>query len=457
MHRLDTVVDSLKEQMVTTLREWIRIPSVKAQAGEGAPFGTELRRMLERALADCQALGFSTECFDGYAGHADMGEGSARDALGILVHLDVVPAGDGWTRDPFGATVEGDRLYGRGASDDKGPAVAALYAMHAVKTAGIPLKRKVRLILGCDEESGWEDMEYYRGRTTLPRQGFSPDASYPVINIEKGLCHLRLDARLPGGGLEIVSLNAGKRPNVIPGMASALLAGDQAVLAKKVAEISASRGWPVTLSAQGDHLRIETQGIPGHAAIPETARNAIGQLLIVLRDLGATGPLALLADVIGTDFSGRDLGVAVEDSLSGKLTLNMGILQIEADRLMATLDIRYPLMVDAERLIALVKNRLSGFDVSVTTLKPPHHVPQDSKLVTALLDSYHAVTGLERKALAIGGGTYARALEEGVAFGASFPGEAEVAHQADEYISVDSLMKSARIFARAIVNLASEG
>ena len=152
-----------------------------------------------------------------------MGEGSDEDALAILAHVDVVPVGDGWTREPFGGAVEGSTMYGRGTSDDKGPLAAALYAMYAVKEAGIPLKRKVKLIIGCDEESGWEDIDYYKTVAILPRSGFSPDATYPVINIEKGGCHFRLAGPLSREGLKILSFSVGERFNVIPGSATAIV------------------------------------------------------------------------------------------------------------------------------------------------------------------------------------------------------------------------------------------
>ena len=176
-------------------------------------------------------MGFETRNFDGYAGDVRMGP-LGVDPLAILVHLDVVPAGDGWSMDPFGAEIEGGRMYGRGMSDDKGPAAAALYAMYAMKKAGLPLKREVRLIFGCDEESGWECMKYYMAHCDMPRTGFSPDASYPVINTEKGMLHLSLRAGYAQDGLRVKEISVGERCNVIPGIATALVEGDEALCSK---------------------------------------------------------------------------------------------------------------------------------------------------------------------------------------------------------------------------------
>ena len=455
MTNLEQILESMQEPMIRTLRDWIRVPSLKSDAKPGAPFGEALGKMLDTALASCAELGFEVKNYDGYAGDAQMGEGSDEDALAILAHVDVVPAGDGWTREPFGAQLEGDLLYGRGAGDDKGPLVAALYAMTAVKQSGIPLKRKVKLIIGCDEESGMEDIQYYKQVTTIPRTGFSPDASYPVINLEKGVCGLHLSAPVSTEGLRILSLDVGERPNVIPGAASALVEGGRELI-PMVEELSGKFGWPAEAIEEDGRIRVRTTGINGHAAYPEIARNAIGQLLILLKALGAKGPLALLADTVGVQYYGEGLGIQSQDKASGPLTCNMGILRVQNEQLFATLDIRYPLLVSGERLSGIVQAHLKGIQVKQVTLKKPHYVPESSELVQGLLEAYHQVTGREKKTLSTGGGTYARLLEEGVAFGASFPEEPDLAHQADERISVSSLTQSMRIFAHAIVRLAGK-
>lgn len=455
MENLDRIIESLKQPMIDTLAQWIKVPSVKGEKEDGAPFGKEVRTMLDTAIATCEGLGFRTKNVDGYAMHADLGEGNDEDALAILAHVDVVPVGDGWHYPPFGAVIEDGKMYGRGTGDDKGPAVAALYAMKAVQMAGIPLKRKVRLILGCDEESGWEDMAYYTAHETMPRMGFSPDADYPVINIEKGMVALELRAPLAKTGLQILRWSTGERTNVIPGHAEALIKGGKEMI-EKVNAVSRQYGWPVEAHMTEDGVCIKAEGVPGHAAYPEAGRNAIGQMLITLKELGAEGPIRLLADAVGTTYYGEHLGAQIQDGLSGKLTCNMGILRIENDSLFATLDIRCPILTDHDYLVEMIKQHLPGIAVTVTASKAPHYVPEQSELVTELLNAYHEVTGLPKKALAIGGGTYAKVLKEGVAFGASFPGDPELAHQANEYISLDSLARSMAIFARAIVRLAGK-
>lgn len=453
--KLNAIIESMHDEMIDTLQKWIRVPSVKGEAAPGAPFGKEVRSMLDMALADCEQMGFKTQNFDGYIAHADLGEGSDEDALAILAHLDVVPEGDGWKYPPYGAVIENGRMYGRGTSDDKGPAVAALYAMKAVKDVGIPLRRKVRLILGCDEESGWEDIAHYNKVATMPRMGFSPDASYPIINIEKGICRLELHGVLSNEGLQVIAFNNGERPNVIPGRASALVAGDAATVAQ--AEAAAKKlDIPAEVQLTDKGVSITVTGISGHAAYPETARNANGEMLLLLRELGVQGDLRLLADKIGLDYKGEGLEISVSDGISGYLTCNLGIIRAGEGGVYATLDIRYPVMTNPDMIIKNVSASLPGMRVEAMEVKEPHHVPAGSELVQKLLDAYHEVTGYERKCLYTGGGTYARSLQEGVAFGASFPQDEDLAHQANEYADIEGLYKNIKIFALAIVKLAGK-
>ena len=185
-------LNAMEAELADMLTRWINIPSVKDEPAPGAPFGAEVRRMLDVAVADARAMGFAVREFDGYA--CDITLGEAEEKVAVLGHLDVVPAGDGWSVDPFGAVREGDKIIGRGTSDDKGPSLAALFAMKAIKDAGVELKKSIRLILGCDEESGWEDMAYYAAHADMPEVGFSPDSAFPIINTEKAMLHMVLKA-----------------------------------------------------------------------------------------------------------------------------------------------------------------------------------------------------------------------------------------------------------------------
>lgn len=456
--KLYDLIDSYAEDFAARLTRWIQVPSVKDETGAtvapGAPFGAEVRRMYDVALADCEAEGFVTRGFEGYALDATL-QGESNEAIAVLGHLDVVPAGDGWPMDPFAAVREGDKIYGRGTSDDKGPSLCALYAMKAIKEAGVPLKKSIRLILGCDEESGWEDMAYYAEHVGLPEVGFSPDASFPLINTEKAMLHMALTAPVSAEGLQVKQMFTGERTNVIPGESKALLAGG-AELAAQVAAYAEKTGLPYTAEGTSDGVWVTAEGIPGHSAYPEGRRNAIGMMLLLLKELGVKGPFATLADAVGMESHGESLGCACKDDVSGPLTCNMGILHLENGTIFCTLDMRVPITADLDKLSANARAALPGFTVVDESKKAPHHVPAESELVSNLLAAYHEETGLPAEPQSTGGGTYAKCLKQGVAFGASFPYDEDLAHQAGEYVTLTGMLTATKIYANALVRLAGK-
>ena len=447
------LLDAYRAEFTEKLREWVRIPSVQGEAEDSAPFGREVRHMLDTAEADAKAMGFPVRDFDGYA--CDITLGSRPEMIAVLGHLDVVPAGDGWNYPPFGAEMDGTRIYGRGTSDDKGPALASLYAMRAIREAGIPLKKSIRLILGCNEETDWKDMEWYSAHAEIPAVGFSPDASFPVINTEKAIIHLRFTAPETGSGLQVVEMATGERPNVIPGECTAVVRGGEE-LAGKVLTWGLEKNLPVNAEVVPEGVRITAEGIPGHSAYPEGRRNAIGMMICLLRDLGAEGPLKVLADAVGMTHDGSGLGCACSDEVSGPLTCNMGILHLKDGAWTGTLDMRCPVNADLPALRDAAKAHLPGFEVETLEMKPAHHVPADSELVTQLLAAYEEETGLPGETIATGGGTYAKVLSQGVAFGATFPDDEDLAHQANEYADMDRLVTAAKIYANALIRLAGE-
>ena len=446
------LIDSYRQAFTEMLQGWIRIPSVKGETEGNAPFGREVRNMLDLAMKDAGSLGFEVRDFGGYA--CDITLGSAEEKIAVLGHLDVVPVGDGWTKPPFDALIENGRIYGRGTNDDKGPSLAALFAMKAIRDAGIPLKKSIRLILGCDEESGWEDMAYYGAHEQIPDIGFSPDASFPLINTEKGMLKLILRAPAAETGLKILEFATGDRMNVIPGECRVLVEGG-AETAAKAAAYAEKTGLPYTAEATEQGVWLTALGIPGHSAYPEGRRNAIGMMLLLLRELGAEGPVAELAERVGMESDGKSLGCACRDDVSEGLTCNMGILRLEDGEWYGTLDMRCPVTADLDRLREEAKARLSCFEITSETTAP-HHVPADSELVRSLLAAYEEETGLEGKPMSTGGGTYAKVLKQGVAFGALFPDEEDLAHQADEFEEIDRLILAAKIYANAMIRLAAE-
>ena len=462
--KIDALVMSMKDELVADMKRWIAVPSVQGPAEENAPFGKENRRMLDLALEDAKKYGFEVRDVDGYAGDISFGQG--EQTMGMLCHLDVVPAGDGWTHDPWGAEIVDNKIYGRGTMDDKGPALCALYAMRAVKDAGVPLKDGVRLILGCDEETGMSDMRYYAKKYKMPDYGFSPDAEFPVINIEKGGLGLLISKYTGGEGdaeIAVESLYAGVRPNVVPGVAKAVLkVRDLEGFKAAVERVAQEKGFRLTTEEEDGRIALIAEGESAHASMPHLGKNAAGMLLIALKELGAGGnskdAIAALAEVLGMEYDGAKLGIKQEDELSGPLTCNLGILRYDGLNLTAQLDIRYPLCADEEKMCGAATMALSGAGLALTRLggHTPHHVPAEHKVVKGLLKVYHEVTGLDAYAFAIGGGTYSRMMPNTVAFGLNFPGDTDTCHMPDEFIDVDKMMLSVKIFAHAIATLAAE-
>ena len=462
---LDKIVESHKDDLIAIIRRWISVNSVKGEAAPNAPFGPGPRKALDLALEDAKRLGFETEDVDGYAGSVRFG--GAKAEMGILAHLDIVPAGDGWTKDPFGGEIENNRLNGRGTTDDKGPAAAALIAMLSVKEAGIPLTDGVRLILGCDEETGMSDMKYYAEHRKTPDYGFSPDADYPLINIEKGGLSLELSGRydaVSGAELPIFSMTAGERINVVPGQAEAVIGcADEDAFKAALDGLCAELGFTVKAEPAGDgKLRLIAIGQSAHASTPHLGKNAAGMLLILLDRLNAGGKahddIRFLAEKLGLDGTGKGLDLAQSDEKSGALTCNLGILRFEDGALSVKLDCRYPLCADKDRMIAAASDAVRGTSLTVGLIShhAPHYVSEDHKVVKKLLKAYGDVTGLPAYAFAIGGGTYSRCMPNTVAFGINFPGTVDMCHMPDEAVDIDRLMLSVRIMAHAIAELAGE-
>ena len=450
--KLDAALAALESDMIETLQRWIRVPSVRAdRSADNAPFGAEVRRALDVAMEDIARLGMKPRDIDGYACDAEIGPDG--EPLAVLAHLDVVPEGDGWDHDPYGGEIVDGKMYGRGTGDDKGPGVAALFAMKAIEDAGIKLSKRCRLILGCDEECGMQDLEYYEEKIGLPDVGFSPDAEFPLINTEKGIMQMKLDA--PMTDERLISIACGTRPNVVPGTAVAVVAGDWRGQAADAFDVE-DEDCAIETELVDGNTKLTVTGVPAHASTPEQGKNAATMLIAVLKKLGIGGaPIALLDEAVGEGYSGLNLGIAGSDAVSGPLTINLGLLFAGEGNLSVTFDCRYPVFFDDKTVTGTVAKRLApaGFVMEPCHASHPHHVPESSELVSKLMAVYNGITGTQAKPFAIGGGTYARHLKEGVAFGMLFPGEPELAHQANESIDVANYLKAARIYAYAIVAL----
>ncbi len=464
---LNKIVDSYKEEIIKSAQGLIAIRSVEEDPLPGKPFGEGTDQALQYALTLASELGFEVKNVEGYAGHAEFGEGS--ETLGILAHLDVVPEGDNWTYPPYGGEIHDGKIYGRGAIDDKGPAIGALYAMKAVKDSGLKLGRKVRIIFGLDEESGWEDMKVYFARESMPDISITPDGDYPVIHAEKGIMNVSIQGKFPSEDCVsacIGTLEGGLRPNMVPDVCTCSFepAGDSDKILTHLHSFNIFTGFDLKAEVLEDGVTLVTaHGVSAHGSTPEQGENAIRRLLAFLSTLGLGSSemekfILLLNDRLGTDTTGEAMNIAFKDDVSGALTLNLGTISLNQETAQAVINIRYPVTCQLEWLEEQIKMAFAepGVTVEIKDHMAPLYVPKDHFLIQTLLKVYSEQTGLQAEALSIGGGTYARAVKNGAAFGANFPGRPELAHQRDEYMSVDDLILHTKIYAHAIAALCGD-
>ena len=359
-------------------------------------------------------------------------------------------------------------MFGRGTADDKGPAVAAIYAMRAVKELGYPLKKNVRLVLGSDEECGSSDLEYYYKKEVEAPCTFSPDAEFPVINIEKGGMRGHFEKTSDAGttGVRLVSLQAGTKLNVVPGKAYAELAGMTKEDLKTCAdETEQKTGVSFVLEdTENGNIKITACGAFAHASTPEMGNNALTALLQLLASVGMEeselkNDIIFLSQVYPHgDGKGAGLGVAMSDEESGELTLSLDLMNYDGKTLTGSYDCRAPICATKENLYDTAEQNMKkgGFSMEGSAMFPPHHVPADSPFVQTLLQCYTDVTGKPGKPFAIGGGTYVHHLKNGVAFGCADLEVDNRMHGADEFVEIECLKECVVIFAEAIVRICGE-
>jgi succinyl-diaminopimelate desuccinylase len=462
IQRLYAWIDSHENEIIAALQGVLRIRSLKDTPEPGAPYGRVVREALDYTLALCERLGFRTQNLDGYAGHAEFGEGDSY--VGVLGHLDVVPEGDGWTYPPYGATLEDGYLYARGSADDKGPTYAALFAATALLECGLPLSKRVRLIFGCDEESGFGCVHHYFevAKSERPVAGFTPDAGFPLIYAEKGIANLIFEKQLPTEDrpLRIETAHGGLRPNMVPDHAEARLTGTPEALAAAAATLDSYWDRNVTVASTADTLIVSAIGKSAHGSRPSNGDNAVARLARALSTLDLAEKSVWLKWVADTvDPTGAGLGIAHRDEVAGPLTSNLGVLETTADgKVRLTYNIRYPVTWNIEALLEADRpvREATGWTLAEAVDQPPLHVPLDQEPVSTLLRIYREATGdVTSQPGTMGGGTYARATPHTVAYGAGFPGGSDgPAHEVDERIAVSTVMNAAKIYAQALYELA---
>ncbi len=473
MKHLDSIIeyiDDNKAAMLRDLQELIAIKSIAEGPDSNPPFGAGVNKAFHHVLEQAQADGFVTKNVDDYGGHLELPGEDAR-VMGILVHLDVVPEGSGWEEDPYGGTIKDGKIYGRGALDDKGPAMAAYYAMKAVKESGASLRDTVRMILGLDEETDWAGMARYLSKVSAPDYGFTPDGDFPAIHGEMGILVFDIVKKLAPvteKGLELRSLKGGNAANMVADYARAVIRDTTGTgydaIRQKAKLFQKEHEANISCKGIGKSLEITTAGVSAHGARPEDGVNAISMMMEFLGTLNFASDdvsdfIEFYNTSIGYELNGRALGCGCSDAESGSLILNVGMAHIDGEVASLTVNIRYPVTAEAGQVYDSLMPAVDRYDMGIVKGKheKPLFIPADDPMIATLMDVYKKHTGdVESKPLVIGGGTYARAVKNAVAFGARFPGEPELEHQKNECLAVDSLVKMAKIYAEAIYRLAGK-
>ena len=416
------------DEAVKHICESIRFDSSLGTHTSKNPFGKGAADCLNHFLDLATSLGFETHNYDNYVGEVIYGEG---EEFAILCHLDVVPAGDGWTKDPFGGVIEDGKIWGRGTTDDKGPAICSLYALKALKDKGFVPNKKIKLIVGCNEESGWGCIEHYNEVAHMPEIGFSPDADFPVIYAEKGIIHLRLHFPVEGRA-PFLHLEGGKQANMVC---------DRCEATPRSLTVTKARELGLTVEKK----RIIAYGKSAHGSTPDLGENAI---LPILKFFEGKHPvIKRIIDCLFDDIYGlREL----EDE-TGKLTMSPNVIKFRKGQILVLVDIRYPATIPAEQVFEKIKKMEVVYE-NVHMQAPLYH-DKNSELIQTLLSTYEECTGKKAEPIAIGGGTYARALKQGVGFGPEMPGDTPCIHMADEYISLDRVQLLLDVYEKAIERL----
>jgi len=455
---LDKKIIDMKEEIIESVQDVIRIESVEEEAKEGMPFGEGVHNALLNCLKLSRQLGFKTVNVDNMIGYAEYGTGD--EMIAVLGHLDVVPEGEGWTYPPYAAEIHNGKIYGRGTTDDKGPLIGALYALKAIKDLNIPLKRRVRVFFGLNEETGSQCVKHYVEKgEEMPVCGFTPDAEYPIINGEKGIVTCKFKRKLTQeGNLILKSIKGGLAANVVPAYAEATIISKNNI--EEIKELSKGIE-EIKIEEKDDSLIIKAYGISAHGSTPEKGKNAISHLLLFLGKLNFTGDtkecLDFLNKYIGLDLNGENLGIYLKDDISGKFIFNLGVISGSVDEIIIEINMRYPVTKTYEEFIDIFNQKMDLGKLEEVYLrhKKSLYVSPDTEFIKKLQKVYEEKVGGTANLISIGGGTYAKAMKNVVAFGPIFKGEPMVEHKPDEYIEIDSLIKNVQIMAAAIKELAN--
>jgi len=455
-------INDEREKIISSLQDLVKIISIQQEGSEGMPFGKEMNDALVYVLDLAENMGFHVKMLDGYCGYVEYGEEDLY--IGVFSHVDICSAGDMWAVPPFEGRIIDNKIYGRGTMDNKGPLIAALYALKAVKESGRKLNKKVRLIIGTDEERYFKDMAHYLQIEKPPIAGFTLDGHFPVVYAEKGLAMLEYRGDFPQNDDErIVYLKGGTVENTVPGYCEAFLSTNRPEeIVTSLSKFAIENRHNMSARIVENGVVIESYGMETHSMALEMGINSICPMISFLYRIGfgkgqVRGLITFLNDYLGHDIYGEKLGVDYSDSFSGKLTINFGIIEFDGENAVIRLDIRYPVTCDFVETLERLKHIFdsNGFKEYERSYWDPVYFPKEHFLIEALLKAYRQVTKDKSEPIVSGSGSYSKVIPNVAAFGAIFPGGNQAWHRVNEYIEIDSLIKMTEIYAHAIYELVS--
>ncbi len=443
--------EGYRDEILKRLGELVSINSEQSEAKEGAPFGEGPKKALEAALKMLEKDGLKTVNLDNYIGYGEMGEGD--QLIAIVGHLDVVPARkeDGWNTDPYTMIEKDGIVYGRGVSDDKGGVVASMIALKILKDMNIPINKRIRLIMGCNEETGSECLKYYVDHDEQPDYGFTPDGDFPCINGEKGMMAAHYVSKKTG----IRDIDGGTAGNIV--CSNCYVVVDKCSFSKKKLEdIFNNNDINYEIEENETTVKITVQGVAAHASMPSLGVNAIAYLLTGLKEAGYQDPFVdFFCSRIGLNTNGEGLGLNLKDEYS-ELTLNCGYIHMNDGVISGNIDVRFPVTMSGKQIVKACSEYLvdEGGEIVIDGTHDPLYYSPDSPLVESLTEAYHEVTGdVDAQPLVIGGGTYAKGINNTIAFGCAFQGVDYKIHNANEWCPIEDLTKQVEIYVAGILKL----
>lgn len=460
---LSQYIDGHKDEMVRSLQEVVTVRSVNAPPQPGMPYGPACARMLEQILATCRAMGFETVNVDNHCGYAQYGTGD--EVVMVFSHFDVVAEGEGWLYPPFSGEIHDNCVWGRGTLDNKGPGIASLYGLRAIRENGLPVKRQIRMVFGIDEESGMRDAQYYLQKCGAPLLGFSPDAQFPVSFAERPNSQVYVAKTMSGpcpGLPRLIEMHSGPGENIADRCTAVVEAADETAvqdILERLDRFSEKTAWQLSATAQGTRITFDSKGVTGHPYTPRLAQNAISQLIMFLDRIGLVGEageiIHAFKEKIGMEYYGESLGIDKED-ISGWLTFSNTNFDLDEENFAATFKMYRPYYYPLEEIVAQIEKAFAPQSIRVVRSRTSPGVMRDrnSPLIKILRKAYEEHTGLDSTPRSVGG-TYSKYIPTICGFGAIFPWGTDYCHVPNERMNIDDLVLMAKIYGDAMYALAT--